>query len=285
MKALEGMAAQSTSQPGFGPADAAQDQTQPHGQVRYRRHQASSRWAKSAHLYRGTVSHVRQEPFHYQFRHRTYYWLVDLDDMPRPPWYLRPLAGFKAKDHMGGPGSSTKESISAFVAKHGVDVSGSRFLMLCHARVFGYVFNPLTVFWCLDKDRLQCVVAEVHNTYGQRHRYFLRTDDQGRAEVDKVFYVSPFNPVDGYYRMRLPLPGRRLRIAVQLNRPDGSAFTAGLSGRRQRASTFALLAAAFRHPFSTVAVSAGIRWHGIRLYARRLPVMPRPKRAPQEGQS
>ena len=80
--------------------------------------------------------------------------------------------------------------------------------MLAHARVLGYVFNPLTVFWCHRADgALACVVAEVHNTYRQRHAYLLRTDDRGRAQVPKRFYVSPFYPVDGGYRMCLPEPG------------------------------------------------------------------------------
>ena len=80
--------------------------------------------------------------------------------------------------------------------------------MLAHARVLGYVFNPLTVYWCHRPDgTLACVVAEVHNTYRQRHAYLLPADDRGRAEVPKQFYVSPFYPVDGRYRMSLPEPG------------------------------------------------------------------------------
>ncbi|MDJ0429145.1 DUF1365 family protein, partial [Rhodococcus fascians] len=65
---------------------------------------------------------------------------------------------------------------------------------LLNARVLGYVFNPLSVYWCHDVDgSLRCVIAEVHNTYGQRHSYLIRPDGSDRAEVDKQFYVSPFN--------------------------------------------------------------------------------------------
>ncbi len=89
--------------------------------------------------------------------------------------------------------------------------------MLASARVFGHVFNPLSLFWCHDAaGELRCVVAEVHNTYGERHCYLLETDDAGRASVPKAFYVSPFNDVDGQYRMKLPEPGDTAR---RLDRP------------------------------------------------------------------
>ncbi len=128
-----------------------------------------------------------------------------------------------------------------------------------------------------------CVVAEVHNTYGERHCYLLRPDAAGRAEVPKEFYVSPFFPVDGAYRMRLPEPGGRLDLTVRLVRDGGSPFTATVRGTRRPATTRHLLAAAARHPWSTAAVSANIRRHGIRLRLRGLPVPPRPPHRTQEG--
>ena len=100
--------------------------------------------------------------------------------------------------------------------------------------MFGYVFNPLTVYWCHRADgTLACVVAEVHNTYRQRHAYLLHTDERGRAQVPKEFYVSPFYPVDGGYRMSLPEPDSRLALSIVLGRPDGHSFTASVRGPRR----------------------------------------------------
>ncbi len=97
--------------------------------------------------------------------------------------------------------------------------------------MFGFVFNPLSVYWCHDAAGAPvCVVAEVHNTYGQRHCYLLRPDGEGTAEADKTFYVSPFFGVEGRYRMRLPPPGEELRLAVQLRTGDGRPFTATVRG-------------------------------------------------------
>jgi DUF1365 family protein len=109
--------------------------------------------------------------------------------------------------------------------------------MLANARLLGYVFNPITVYWCHRPDgELECVVAEVHNTYGERHCYLLRTDHAGRAETDKDFYVSPFLTVDGRYRMVLPEPDERLAVTVSLQQDDTTAFTATLCGHRQAAT-------------------------------------------------
>ena len=233
-----------------------------------------------ASIYEVTISHARSAPLRNVFRYRSYLWLVDLDHLPRG----RLLAGFRARDHLGDPRASIRANLDRFLAARGVDLSGGRVTMLAHARVLGYVFNPLTVYWCHRPDgTLACVVAEVHNTYRQRHAYLLPADDRGRAEVAKQFYVSPFYPVDGRYRMSLPEPGERLSLSVRLDRPDGHSFAASVRGRAVPATRRELLHAAVRHPWSTAAVSARIRWQGVRLYRRGLPVIPRPAHLSQEG--
>jgi DUF1365 family protein len=238
----------------------------------------------SAFLYECQVRHVRSVPVRNAFSYRTYQWLVDTDDLPRLPRGLGLLAGFRGEDHLAGPGGSIRQNLDRFLAGRGIDLRGGRVTMLAHARVLGHVFNPLTVYWCYRPGgALECVVAEVHNTYAQRHCYLLRTDGAGRAEAAKEFYVSPFHPVDGWYRMALPEPGARLALTVTLHRPGGSTFAASVRGQREPATVPALLRAAGRHPASTLAVSGRIRWQGAKLYARGLRPFPRPGRAPQEG--
>ncbi|MFE1273384.1 DUF1365 domain-containing protein [Streptomyces sp. NPDC058757] len=235
-------------------------------------------------LYECVITHVRRTPLRHVLRHRTYLWCVDPDRLPVLPRPLRPLARFDARDHFAGTAGSLRAGLDSFLAAHGVDLEGGRVVMLAHARVFGFVFNPLSVFWCHDASgSLVCVVAEVHNTYGQRHCYLLRTDEAGEAEADKEFYVSPFFAVEGRYRMRLPLPGERLGLTVHLEHGGGRAFTAAVRGRRRPATVPALLSAAARRPFSTAAVWAGIRRHGVHLLLRGLPVHPRPRPTPQKG--
>jgi uncharacterized protein len=253
----------------------------------------------TARIYECRITHARTAPIRHVFTYRSYLWLVDLDHLPHPrlphprlphprlphPRLPRPrlLAGFSARDHLGDPRRGIRDNLDRFLAGHGVD-RPHRVLMLAHARVLGYVFNPLTVYWCHRADgTLACVVAEVHNTYGQRHAYLLHTDDRGRAQVPKEFYVSPYYQVDGRYRMSLPEPDARLALSVVLHRPDGSSFTASVRGRGVPATTRALIGAAARHPWSTAAVSARIRWQGLKLYLRGLRPVPRPEHLPQEG--
>jgi len=235
-------------------------------------------------LYECRITHVRVAPLRNAFSYRTYLWLADVDDLPRPAGPLRLLAGFEARDHLGDPGRGIRANVDAFLRTRGIDLGGGQVLMLAHARVLGYVFNPLTVYWCHYADgTLACVIAEVHNTYGQRHAYLLRTDGDGRAGVPKEFCVSPYYPVDGSYRMSLPRPGARLALTVTLDRPDGHPFVASVRGTGVPATGRTLLRAAARHPWSTAAVSARIRWQGAGLYLRGLRPVPRPPHIPQEG--
>jgi uncharacterized protein len=237
----------------------------------------------TARIYECRITHARTAPLRNVFRYATYLWFTDLDNLPR----FGPLASFRGRDHLGDPGRDIRENLDRFLAANGI-ARPSTVTMLTQARVLGYVFNPLTLYWCRRADgTLACVVAEVHNTYGQRHAYLLHPDAQDRAEVPKEFYVSPFYPVDGRYRMSLPepsiQPGGRLALSVVLDRPDGHSFAASVRGRAVPATARTLLGAAIRHPWPTAVVSARIRWQGVRLYLRGLPVIPRPAHQPQEG--
>ncbi|MFG2884313.1 DUF1365 domain-containing protein [Streptomyces sp. NPDC048297] len=237
-------------------------------------------------LYSCRITHIRTAPIRHVMRHRTYLWLVDPDSPPVLPLVLRPLARFRPADHFGGSDPSIRAGLERFLATRGIQLGGGRVLMLAHARVLGHVFNPLTLYWCHGPDgALRCIVAEVHNTYGERHCYLVETDGRSGSEVPKEFYVSPFFPVEGAYRMRLPLPGERLDLTVSLHRDGTRPFTATVRGRGGPATPGRLLVAAVRHPWSTLAVSAAIRHHGIRLLLRGLPVYPRPRPRPhaQEG--
>jgi DUF1365 family protein len=237
----------------------------------------------------GAVSHHRRGPIDHEFRHRVYQWLVDLDEMPRPPWYLRPVAGFDARDHLGGTGpdasADIKTNVERFIARGGLEPdAGGRIVMLANARVFGHVFDPLTVFWCFGADgTLRCVVAEVHNTYGERHAYLLTPDRNGEADVDKQFYVSPFNDVSGRYLMRFALTEHAVRVSVSLLRLDQPVFEAVFVGVPTPATAKTIARYAFRMPGMPLKVSALIRAHGIRLWARRLPIIDRPLHTRQEG--
>ncbi|WP_436776400.1 DUF1365 domain-containing protein [Yinghuangia sp. YIM S09857] len=227
-------------------------------------------------LYRTEVVHVRLRPPQRRFRSPGYTWLVDLDTPVRLPWILRPFARFETRDHLGDPALTIRANVEAWLAGHDVHLAGGRILMLANARVLGHVFNPLTVYWCHHRDgHLACVVAEVHNTYGERHRYLLRPGPDERARTDKAFYVSPFLAVDGYYDIRAPEPGERFHVSVTLHQGGRPAFTAHWRGRRVPATAPRFAALLARFPLQPQRVTAGIRAHGLRLWLRGVPVVPR----------
>ncbi|HEX2904627.1 MAG TPA: DUF1365 domain-containing protein [Jatrophihabitans sp.] len=219
------------------------------------------------------IGHRRRDPIEYGFQQRSSTWLVDLDAVPRLPRGLGWLVRFASRDHLGDPRLSLRDNLNRFVVDSGRQ-RPERILMLANPRVLGYVFNPLSVFYCYGADgRLAYTVAEVRNTYGGRHTYLLETDGSDRARTDKRFYVSPFYPVDGYYTMSLPEPDQQLTVTVTLHRPGDRPFAAVMQGRRVAA--VASLWTALRSPLATRAVMFGIKRHGITLYLKGLRPYPR----------
>ncbi len=208
-----------------------------------------------------------------RFAYRTCYWLIDLDES-RP---LGRIARFEARDHVGDPSMTIAANARAMLADHGL--AADRILLLTCPRTFGHVFNPLSVYYCLrtsdSGEELVAVIAEVHNTYSGRHAYLLRPDHTGADDVRKEFYVSPFLPMGGTYTMRTPPPGERLSVAVTLRQGGATTFVATLTGPGRELTTRTALRALARWPLLTLRTSALIRWQGIRLWLRRVPIQPR----------
>jgi uncharacterized protein len=227
-------------------------------------------------IYRTTITHCRQAPVHHSFEYRSYSWYVDVDHLPRLPWWLRPFARFRATDHFADPPhGSLRDRLGAFFADHDLAVPDGRITALLQARVLGYVFNPLSVFWCHDRDgRLRHVIAEVHNTYGQRHAYLLPPAEEPVTTAKKL-YVSPFNQVDGYYQVRAPRPDSEVDITVALHRDQMPAFVANLRGQRRPATATQVAIMQIVAPLAPLVVAARIRMQGIKLWLRGIPVVPR----------
>ncbi len=235
-------------------------------------------------LYRTCITHLRRAPVHHYFEHRSYSWYVDVDRLPDLPPWLRPFARFDAGDHLDGtPDDTLRERVDSFLADRGIDLRGGTVTALLQARVLGYVFNPLSLFWCHDADGvLRHVVAEVHNTYGGRHAYLLPPDEGQPAMVMKKLYVSPFNDVDGYYLVRAPRPEAELDVTISLHRENQPAFVATMRGHRRPAGVGQLLRLQLTAPLAPLMGSLGIRVQGITLWLRRVPVVGRPQIAEKE---
>jgi DUF1365 family protein len=238
---------------------------------------------------RASVSHRRSRPFTYGFETSTPMWLVDTADPNAAfPAWLRPLASIRSEDHFAAEDARLLPTkVRSFLHAQQLPWTAHRVLMLANARSLGYVFDPLTTYFCFDANgRIEGVLAEVHNTYGERHCYPLAITEHTGASVDKEFYVSPFFAVEGRYDIRTRLTGSQVAVAISLTQttPHGeeTVFTATVHGGLRRATRGRVVRALARNPAPSQRVSALIRWHGIRLWLRRLPVIPRrPHQAPK----
>ena len=221
-------------------------------------------------LYEVTIGHARRAPVRNAFRHASYMWLFDLDAPPRLSWWMSPLARYRAADHV---------DVRAQLRSAGIDAA--RILVLTNLRVLGYVFNPISVYWCFDRDgALAAHVAEVHNTYGGRHAYILpaggaRDGQSPAVTTRKAMYVSPFHPVDGDYSILISSPDENLSVTVTLDRRDGKPFRAVLTGRRRAADPATVIRSFIRHPAAPLRGRALIQLEGLRLWRKGLEIQPR----------
>lgn len=230
-------------------------------------------------LYRTRITHLRRAPVHHYFEHKSYSWYIDIDQPPQLPKPLRAFARFEAADHFQAPpdGPDTlRRRVETFLANHDVHLPGGRITALMQARVLGYVFNPLSLFWCHDADgEVRAVIAEVHNTYGGRHAYLLPPDQGRPITVAKKLYVSPFNDVDGHYLVRAPRPDSTVDVTISLHREHQPAFVATLRGTRRKATTGRVARLQFTAPLAPLMGALAIRTQGIILWLRRVPLVPR----------
>lgn len=227
-------------------------------------------------LVRGVVRHQRRTPFKHGLTFGNYMWFVNLD---------QPQSKLLARDHFGSEAQTMREAVEHFVVSKGEKIEvGDQLFAIASARTNGYVFNPLSVYWCLKEDgSTRWAILEIHNTYGDRHAHLLHPDEKGNAVVSKEFYVSPFFTIDGEYKTRTFFDEKSIVLSVNLYQNSAQVFSASFTGELMEASIKNRLLAYIRTPFSTLQAMARIRAHGIWLWLRRLPVVPRPAHPKQGG--
>ena len=233
-------------------------------------------------IYCGSVMHRRVRPKRHHLRYDVFYLLLDLDEIPTLGLKLlgrRAPLSFRASDHGVGVGDLKRWAITA-VAQAGISDPIARVELLCFPRVFGFVFNPISVYFCRRADdNVAAIIYEVNNTFGGRHFYVLPAE----AKEDRVFqacpkklYVSPFNDVSGGYRFALRLPGEKLALSIDQSDAEGHVLQAAFAGRRRPLDDANLLRLLLIYPLLTVKVVAAIHWEALKLWCKGVPLHKRP---------
>ena len=238
-------------------------------------------------LYVGMLHHRRRGEVPHRFSMRTFMPLLDVDRIPElmrvswcTSWNRWNWASFDDRDHLGDPRLPLRTRVEASAAEAGLPLeAGNRIFLLTHLRYLGYCFNPVSLYYVCDSaGAVRQVLAEVHNTFGGTHLYWLTPSGGGRvfrARAEKAFYVSPFLPVDLEYAFALSTPGEGLTVRIEASRAGETVFDASLALTRRPWSPGALAGQLLRTPAATMAVTAGIHWQALRLWWKGARVVPR----------
>ncbi|WP_128929088.1 DUF1365 domain-containing protein [Bradyrhizobium guangxiense] len=243
-----------------------------------------------AALYWGKVMHARWRPVHHRFTYRVMSLLIDLDRLKDADCQSRlfgvnraALFSFQERDHGGRTGGGLSQYARRLAVERGIDLSGGRVLLLCYPKVFGYVFNPLSIYYCYGASgNLALLIYEVRNTFGEMHHYALPVQEASteapiRQCQAKAFYVSPFMEMETHYRFSVSPPQQDVRVRIVQSNAQGTMFAATFCGRRRALTGRSLLTSLCSLPLLTFKVIAAIHWEAMRLWLKGVPFVTRLK--------
>lgn len=233
--------------------------------------------ASSSSLYSGRVTHTRLRPLRHRFSYRVFYALFDIDEIESLAGRLRwfsvgrfNLFGFDRSKHGPADGSDLRPWVEATLLEAGVDLDGGKIFLLAFPRLLGFVFNPISIWYCYGPGgELRAVLHEVRNTFGDRHIYVVPVDTMGlRHGFAKELHVSPFNPMDQHYEFTVSTPGRTLTVTIDQEDEDGRLLRAGMALERSEFTDRNLLRLFFGNPLLTFKVVTSIHWQALRLWLK-----------------
>ena len=228
-------------------------------------------------IYNGEVTHTRLKPVRHFLKYKTFSLLIDLDEINELDSRISIFShnkfnvfSFYDKDHGERDGSDLKKWVLTNIRKYNIEGKINKIKILCYPRIFGYVFNPLSIFYCYEKDKLKAIFYEVKNTFNEQHTYIfkIKNDKEITQKCKKRFYVSPFMDMETYYNFKLINPNNKLSIFIKQTDSKGTILTATQTGDKKEFNFKQLVKNFFKYPLMTIKIISSIHYEALLLWKK-----------------
>jgi DUF1365 family protein len=234
---------------------------------------------KNSYIYTGTVIHKRFKPKMHTFNYKVFSLLIDLSEIDLLHKKLRlfsynkfNIISFFNEDHGPRDGSSLKNWVIDNLKKNNIESDEVKIKLLCYPRIFGYVFNPLSVFYVYDKNSdLTAILYEVKNTFGEQHSYIFKTKKEQNLiqhVCKKKFHVSPFIEMNCVYFFRLLKPGNKISVIIEVQDQEGKILYASQDGVKSELNNNSLIKSYLKHPLMTFKIIIAIHFEAFKLWTK-----------------
>jgi len=233
----------------------------------------------NSYIYNCSVIHKRFKPKEHYFKYNVFALLIDLSELDKLNKEINffsynqfNLISFYEKDHGKRDGSSLVAWVKENLKKNDINIEDLKIKLLCYPRIFGYVFNPLSVFYVYDTaDNLIAILYEVKNTFGEQHTYIFRIIEDNKLiqhQCSKKFHVSPFIEMDCNYFFRLLKPSEKISVIIDQYHGQDKLLFASQDGKRAEFNSKELIKSYLKHPLMTFKIIIAIHYEAFKLWAK-----------------
>ncbi len=228
-------------------------------------------------LYNGIITHTRFKPVKHFLKYNTFSLFIDLDEVEKLDKSIKIFSynkfniySFYNKDHGNRDGNSLKEWALFNLKRFNIQQNINKIKILCYPRIFGYVFNPLSIFYCYENEKLKAIFYEVKNTFNEQHTYIFKIKDNEKItqKCKKKFYVSPFMNMETFYNFKLINPREKLSVYIKQTDGKETILTATQTGDRKEFNLKQLIINFFKYPLMTIKIIGSIHFEALLLWKK-----------------